>query len=92
MATQNFSERHIGPRESDVKSMLSAIGASSIDELINQTIPSKIRLKNELNLAKPLTEYEYLNHIKTLSSKNKLFKSYIGLGYYNTILPSVIKC
>lgn len=91
MATQKFSERHIGPRKSDVKEMLSAIGASSIDELINQTIPSKIRLKNELNLAKPLTEYEYLNHIKALSSKNKLFKSYIGLGYYNTILPSVIK-
>lgn len=91
MATQNFSERHIGPRESDVKDMLSAIGVNSIDELINQTIPSKIRLKNELNLDKPLTEFEYLNHIKTLSNKNKLFKSYIGLGYNNTILPSVIK-
>lgn len=91
MATQNFSARHIGPRESDVKNMLSAIGVSSIDELINQTIPSKIRLKNELNLDKPLTEFEYLNHIKALSNKNKLFKSYIGLGYYSTILPSVIK-
>lgn len=91
MATQNFSARHIGPRESDVKEMLSAIGVNSIDELINQTIPSKIRLKKELNLDKPLTEFEYLNHIKDLSSKNKLFKSYIGLGYYNTILPSVIK-
>ena len=91
MATQNFSARHIGPRESDVKDMLSAIGVNSIDELINQTIPSKIRLKNELTLDKPLTEFEYLNHIKDLSSKNKLFKSYIGLGYYNTILPSVIK-
>lgn len=91
MATQNFSARHIGPRESDVKEMLSAIGVNSIDELINQTIPSKIRLKNELTLDKPLTEFEYLNHIKDLSSKNKLFKSYIGLGYYNTILPSVIK-
>ncbi len=91
MATQNFSERHIGPRESDVKDMLSVIGVNSIDELINQTIPTKIRLKQELNLAQPLTEYEYLNHIKALASKNKLFKSYIGLGYYNTILPSVIK-
>jgi len=91
MATQKFSTRHIGPRDTDVKDMLSAIGVNSIDELINQTIPSKIRLKNELNLEKPLTEFEYLNHIKDLSSKNKLFKSYIGLGYYNTILPSVIK-
>ncbi|MBI2280169.1 MAG: aminomethyl-transferring glycine dehydrogenase [Bacteroidetes bacterium] len=91
MATQKFSARHIGPRESDVKDMLSAIGVNSIDELINQTIPSKIRLKNELNLDQPLTEFEYLNHIKALSNKNKLFKSYIGLGYNNTILPSVIK-
>lgn len=91
MATKQFSERHIGPRDTDVTSMLSAIGASSIDELINQTIPSKIRLKNDLKLDEPMTEYEYLIHIKELSHKNKLFKSYIGLGYYNTILPSVIK-
>ncbi len=91
MATKQFSARHIGPRESDVKNMLSAIGVNSIDELINQTIPSKIRLKNELKLDEPMTEYEYLNHIKELSHKNKLFKTYIGLGYYNTILPSVIK-
>ncbi|MCC7333178.1 MAG: aminomethyl-transferring glycine dehydrogenase [Flavobacteriales bacterium] len=91
MAAQKFSSRHIGPRESDTKEMLSAIGVNSIDELINQTIPSKIRLQKELNLDAPLTEFEYLNHIKTLSNKNKIYKSYIGLGYYNTILPSVIK-
>lgn len=91
MAAQKFSSRHIGPRESDTKEMLSAIGVNSIDELINQTIPSKIRLQKELNLDVPLTEFEYLNHIKTLSNKNKIYKSYIGLGYYNTILPSVIK-
>jgi glycine cleavage system P protein (glycine dehydrogenase) len=91
MSIQKFSDRHIGPRDTDVNQMLTEIGVNSIDELINQTIPSKIRLKNELNLSEPLTEYEYLNHIKDLSHKNKVYKSYIGLGYYNTILPSVIK-
>lgn len=91
MSTKKFSERHIGPRENDVKNMLSAIGVSSIEELINQTIPAKIRLKKELELDKPLTEYEYLNHISELGKKNKIFNTYIGLGYYNTITPSVIK-
>ncbi len=91
MTKQKFSERHIGPREQEVNAMLSAVGVTSVEELINQTIPSKIRLQKELNLSAPMTEYEYLNHIKELSHKNKVFKSYIGLGYYNTILPSVIK-
>jgi len=91
MAKENFSKRHIGPRESDVNGMLSICGVSSIDELVEQTIPNKIRLANELNLAEPLSEFEYLNHSRELAQKNKLFKSYIGLGYYNTILPSVIK-
>ncbi len=62
-----------------------------MDELIGQTIPAKIRLKKELELATPLTEYEYLNHIAALGEKHKVYKSYIGLGYYNTITPSVIK-
>jgi glycine dehydrogenase len=91
MATEKFSDRHIGPRESDVKEMLSTCGVSSINDLIEQTIPSKIRLKNELDLDEPMSEYEYLNHITDLGKENKIFKSYIGLGYYNTITPSVIK-
>ncbi len=91
MAKENFSKRHIGPRESEINEMLSTCGVSSIDELIEQTIPNKIRLANELNIAEPLSEFEYLNHSRELAQKNKLFKSYIGLGYYNTILPSVIK-
>lgn len=91
MRTNKFSARHIGPREKDMKEMLSAVGVASMDELMEQTIPSKIRLKEELNLDAPLSEYDYLNHIKELSKKNRVFKSYIGLGYYNTILPSVIK-
>ncbi|PJA07395.1 MAG: glycine dehydrogenase (aminomethyl-transferring) [Flavobacteriales bacterium CG_4_10_14_0_2_um_filter_32_8] len=91
MATEKFYTRHIGPRESDLKEMLTVCGVSSLDELIEQTIPNKIRLKNELDLAPAMSEYEYLNHINELGSKNKIFKSYIGLGYNNTITPSVIK-
>jgi len=91
MATEKFYTRHIGPRESDLKEMLTVCGVCSLDELIEQTIPNKIRLKNELDLAPAMSEYEYLNHINELGSKNKIFKSYIGLGYNNTITPSVIK-
>lgn len=91
MATEKFYTRHIGPRESDLNEMLTSCGVSSLDELIEQTIPNKIRLKKELELAPAMSEYEYLNHINKLGSKNKIFKSYIGLGYYNTITPSVIK-
>lgn len=86
-----FSERHIGPREQDMIEMLSTCKAKSVDELIEQTIPDAIRLSNELNLEDAMSEYQYLNHITELGKKNKIFKSYIGLGYYNTITPSVIK-
>ena len=91
MVTDKFSSRHIGPRDKDVNSMLAECGASSINQLIEETIPNKIRLSKDLDLAPAMTEYEYLNHIKGLANKNKVFKSYIGLGYNNTITPSVIK-
>jgi glycine dehydrogenase len=91
MVVDKFSNRHIGPRGKDINDMLSACGASSLEQLIEETIPAKIRLKKELDLAPAMTEFEYLNHIKALSSKNKVFKSHIGLGYNNTITPSVIK-
>lgn len=91
MDTNSFLLRHIGPREEDVNNMLSEIGLNSIDELIDQTIPAGIRLKEELNLNKALTEQEYLAHIKELAQKNKQYKTYIGLGYHNTVLPSVIQ-
>ncbi|GAB4248592.1 MAG: aminomethyl-transferring glycine dehydrogenase [Vicingaceae bacterium] len=86
-----FVNRHLGPREEEINDMLKTINVSSIDELIEQTIPKHIRLKKPLNLSQPLTEYEYLNHIKALAAKNKVYKTYIGLGYYNTFMPSVIK-
>ena len=86
-----LSKRHIGPSKEDQNEMLNKIGFQSIDELINKTIPADIKLSKELDLPEALTEYEYLAHIKELAGKNKVFKTYIGKGYYNTILPPVIQ-
>jgi glycine dehydrogenase len=91
MNTNAFALRHIGPRETDQNLMLKTIGVDSLDQLIYETLPDDIRLKNSLNLDEPMTEYEYLNHIHELSKKNKVFKSYIGLGYHPTIVPAVIQ-
>ena len=74
MANDKFVNRHIGPREKDIKDMLSVIGVSSLDELINQTVPSNIRLDKPLNLPNGLTEREYYRRILNLASKNKVFK------------------
>jgi glycine dehydrogenase len=91
ITTDKFVNRHNGPRENDVKAMLKKINASSVDELINQTIPSAIRLKKPLNLPVGMTEYNYHKHLRALAAKNKVFKTYIGLGYYNTIIPPVVQ-
>jgi len=91
MKTDAFALRHIGTGENDLNHMLKTIGVDSVDQLIYETIPADIRLKNELDLAKPMTEYEYLNHIQELGKKNKVFKSYIGLGYHPAIVPAVIQ-
>ncbi len=91
MKTNSFAIRHIGPSESDLSHMFNTIGVENFDQLIFETIPSNIRLKNELNLDKPMTEYEYLSHIQELGKKNKVFKSYIGLGYHPAIVPAVIQ-
>ena len=86
----SFVSRHIGPNEVETKQMLDTIGIESLSRLIDETIPSSIRSQKPLNLPAAMTEYEYLNHIKCISEKNKLYRTYIGLGYYNTITPSVI--
>ena len=91
MITNNFAERHIGPTPLDVEKMLQYIGVSSLDELIAQTIPSGIRLKGPLHIEQGMNEYEVFHHLKTLGQKNKLYRSFIGMGYYNTILPGVIQ-
>ncbi|MBJ04895.1 MAG: glycine dehydrogenase (aminomethyl-transferring) [Flavobacteriales bacterium] len=87
----DFINRHIGPRKLDTIEMLKQIGKKNIDELINDTIPQNIRLKSELNVGAPMSETRYLEHIQNLGRKNKNYRSYIGLGYYNTILPAVIQ-
>lgn len=86
-----FEGRHIGPRITEIEKMLQSCNVSSTDELIDKTIPSDIRIKNPLSVCEPMSEYDYLRHIRKLGSKNKIFKSYIGLGYYNTITPPVIQ-
>jgi len=86
-----FVNRHNGPRETEVNQMLEKIGVSSIDELINQTVPEQIRLKKPLKVGAAMTEFQYAKHLRALSKKNKVFRSYIGLGYYNTILPAVVQ-
>ncbi|WP_317898973.1 aminomethyl-transferring glycine dehydrogenase [Aurantibacillus circumpalustris] len=91
MTTDKFVSRHNGPREQEVKAMLKKIGVASIDELINQTVPPNIRLKKPLQIAPALSEYQYIKHLKALGKKNKVFRSYIGMGYYNNILPAVIQ-
>lgn len=91
MRTDAFALRHLGPRETDLNHMFKTIGVANLDQLIFETIPNDIRLKNDLDLDAPMTEYEYLSHIQELGEKNKIFKSYIGLGYHPAIVPAVIQ-
>lgn len=90
MAKELFIERHVGPRPEDVDEMLKVIGVQSVDELINQTVPESIRLKEPLDLPAPVSEDEFLAHIRQVAAKNKLYRSFIGQGYYDTIAPAVI--
>ncbi|MEQ3661258.1 MAG: aminomethyl-transferring glycine dehydrogenase, partial [Flavobacterium sp.] len=91
MRTDAFALRHIGPRDSDLQHMFKTIGVNDMDQLLYETFPDGIRLKKELDLEPAMTEYEYLNHIQELGKRNKVFKSYIGLGYHPTIVPAVIQ-
>ena len=91
ITTDKFVGRHNGPRASDITTMLQKIGARSVDELIAQTVPAAIRLKKPLDLPKGMSEYQYHKHLRGIAAKNKLFRTYIGLGYYNTIVPAVIQ-
>lgn len=87
----SFQLRHIGPRREEIDSMLDAVGVSSLDQLIDETVPKSIRLKAPLNLPEGVTEFQFLEYAKEAGSKNKLFNNFIGQGYYGTITPSVIK-
>jgi glycine dehydrogenase len=88
--TDQFVDRHIGPNEMEQQEMLKFISAGSLDVLMTDTIPEAIRLNQDLPLPEPMSEYEYLRELRRLASKNKLYKTYIGRGYYGTWTPSVI--
>ena len=85
-----FSNRHIGPGEIETEEMLKLIGVNSLDQLINDTVPEQIRLKKKMDLDDPLSESDFITDLKEIAAKNKVFKSYIGMGYYPVITPSVI--
>lgn len=85
-----FQRRHIGPSAKETSEMLKTIGVDDIETLISKTVPASIRLQEELNLPPAISEFEYLQEMKRVATKNKLYRSYIGQGYYNTITPSVI--
>jgi glycine dehydrogenase len=85
-----FISRHIGPDEHSTKQMLKTIGVPDLGTLISRTVPPAIRMQHELNLPTAMSEHQYLQHIKELSFQNKVYKNYIGQGYYDTIIPSVI--
>ena len=89
-SNSEFQQRHLGPRETDLDSMMQTIGITDLSTLIDQTVPANIRMKRSLQLPEAMTEYAYLQHMQTLAAKNQVFKTYIGQGYYNTITPSVI--
>ena len=90
MDTNKFVNRHVGIASSDMPDMLKVVGVKSVDELIDQTIPANIRLKEPLNLPEPMTEREFAEHIAELASKNEIFTSYIGMGWYDTVCPAPI--
>jgi glycine dehydrogenase len=90
MSSDRFVNRHIGPRKHELPKMLQTIGVTSIDQLIDKTVPESLRLKNPLHLPPAMTEFEYLKHIKSAGSKNKIFRSFIGQGYYGVAPLSVI--
>ncbi len=91
MITNNFVNRHLGIREEDLSKMLQKVGAKDIDELIYDTVPDQLRLAQPLAIGDGMNEFEYINHLKQIGSKNKQFRSFTGMGYYPNILPPVIQ-
>ena len=90
MEMEHFKSRHIGITAEEQQIMLDALGVATLDELIDQTIPKDIRFPEPMSLPKALSEQEYAEEIATIASKNKVFASYIGMGWYDTITPAAI--
>ncbi|MCG8411350.1 MAG: aminomethyl-transferring glycine dehydrogenase [Bacteroidales bacterium] len=91
MALDNFIQRHLGPREHEINKMVGKIGVSSLDELIDKTVPTAIRLKEPMPIGKGMSEYEYTKKLRKIAAKNKLYRTFIGMGYYDTVTPAVIQ-
>ena len=91
MALDNFTQRHIGPRDHEIGKMLEKVGVSSLDELIDKTVPKSVHFTQMLNIDEGISEFEYSTKLRKIAAKNKLYKTFIGLGYYDTILPAVIQ-
>src|SRR5579884_1372990 len=87
---EQFHTRHIGPNPSEREAMLRCVRAASLDALIEETIPSRIRLSRPLDLPEGKSEYEFLRDLRAIAAKNRVFRSYIGLGYSDCVTPSVI--
>ncbi|HZY26351.1 MAG TPA: glycine dehydrogenase (aminomethyl-transferring), partial [Bacteroidales bacterium] len=90
MHSDKFVNRHNGPRKHELPQMLETIGVNSLDELIDKTVPGNIRLEKPLRLPEAMSEFEYLNHIKSIGQKNKMFRTFIGQGYYGVAPLSVV--
>src|SRR5579872_4956322 len=86
-----FASRHIGPSPREIEEMLAVIGASSVDELISETLPASIRLARPLRLGAPLSEADAIEYLRSLAAKNEVFTSLIGMGYHGTVVPPVIQ-
>lgn len=91
MSFNKFSRRHIGPDELEVNAMLALVGYKSLDDLVDHVVPAPIRSNKAIDLPSPLTERDYIEHIHELGKKNKVWKNFIGQGYYGTLTPSVIQ-
>ena len=88
--SKEFIRRHIGPSENDIKKMLEYVGSHSLENLINKIVPEDILLKDDLKVGNPTSEHDSLKQLKGISLKNKIYKNYLGMGYYNTYMPNVI--
>src|SRR5687767_15096289 len=89
--TDRFVRRHIGPSEAEIRDMLQTIGYDSLDTFIDTVIPSGIRFRDALNLPAATSEYEMLKEIREIAQQNRVFRSYIGMGYHDTFTPPVIQ-
>jgi glycine dehydrogenase len=87
---ESFQTRHIGPDDTERDAMLKVVGAASLEALIDEAVPARIRLKAPLDLPEGHSEYQFLNELRAIGRRNQVLKTFIGLGYYDTITPSVI--